>query len=65
MRDPSRIDETLAVIEQLWRRFPDWRLGQLISNIAGGDNRVFYIEDEPLTQTAFEMIQDAIREETR
>ena len=34
MRDPHRISEVLDEVEQLWRRHPDWRLGQLICNLA-------------------------------
>lgn len=34
MRDPDRIPSVLAEIEQLWQRHPDWRLGQLICNLA-------------------------------
>jgi hypothetical protein len=34
MRDPDRISHVLAKVEQLWRAYPDWRLGQLIANVA-------------------------------
>ena len=46
MRDPNRIPEVLARIERVWRRFPDLRLGQLISNAVYCDP--FHIEDERL-----------------
>ena len=31
-RDPKRIDPTLRLIGQLWRQFPEMRLGQLLLN---------------------------------
>ncbi len=34
MRDPQRISEVLACVEELWRLHPDWRQGQLVSNVA-------------------------------
>jgi uncharacterized protein YihD (DUF1040 family) len=34
MRDPSRIDEMLDVLGQVWKAHPDLRLGQLV-NTAG------------------------------
>jgi organic radical activating enzyme len=48
MRDPNRIPEVLAEIERLWRMVPDWRLGQLIVNVAGGDP--FNVEDDRLIE---------------
>jgi hypothetical protein len=46
MGDSNRIRRILAKVEALWLQNPDLRLGQLVSNVAGGDDRVFYIEDE-------------------
>src|SRR5438094_242138 len=34
MRDPERITDVLAHVEELWRQYPDWRLGQLLCNVA-------------------------------
>ena len=34
MRDPQRISTVLKEIERLWQLHPDWRIGQLISNVA-------------------------------
>ena len=45
-RDPDRIDKVLATIRAIWRRFPDWRLGQLLANaIPDYEHNMFYIED--------------------
>ena len=50
MRDPKRIDKFCDLLQELWKRVPDWRFGQLISNLGrqlewtpGG---FFYAEDE-------------------
>ena len=47
MRDPNRIKPILERLEKQWLKVPDWRLGQLISNVIGGAD-TFYIEDENL-----------------
>jgi hypothetical protein len=52
MNSPQRA-ELLAAIEELSRRYPDWRLGQLIANVAGwADQEVWDVEDEQLLQAA-------------
>jgi len=32
MRDPKRIDRILRLIKKIWKKHPDYRLGQLLSN---------------------------------
>lgn len=47
MRDINRIPEVLAELGKLWYKYPDWRFGQLISNVAS-DNKysdIFFPED--------------------
>ena len=46
MRDPKRIDEMLSTISEIWHKYPDLRLCQLLGNCfpAGGD--LYYIEDD-------------------
>ena len=45
--------ELLATIAELLRRYPDWRLGQLVANVAGwADQEVWDIEDEHLLEAA-------------
>lgn len=48
MRDPRRIKRILALLENAWQEVPDWRLGQLISNIARdvGWSDAYYLEDD-------------------
>ena len=52
MRDPNRIPRVLELLEKVWKEFPDWRLGQLIENIARelGWNDAFYMEDDVLQE---------------
>jgi hypothetical protein len=43
--------ELLAVISTLGQRYPDWRLGQLVANVAGwSDKEIWEIEDEQLLE---------------
>ena len=51
MRDPKRIDDFLKRLGECWKQVPDWRFGQLISNVkdfAYDDwpQDMFFIEDE-------------------
>ena len=50
MRDPQRIPRVLDLLEKVWAEVPDWRLGQLIENIARdiGWNDAYYMEDDDL-----------------
>jgi hypothetical protein len=49
MRNPDRIAEVLAKVEQLWRMYPDWRLGQLIANVASwADTDIWDLEEDGL-----------------
>lgn len=50
MRDPNRITRVLDLLEKAWNVVPDWRLGQLIENIARdmGWNDAYYMEDDDL-----------------
>lgn len=49
MRNPHRIDGTLAAIGEVWKRHPDMRLGQLLWALANGDP--FYTEDDALIES--------------
>lgn len=46
MRDPSRIKPFLTSFEALWQRYPDLRFGQLVANIADGDDMWNWEEED-------------------
>jgi uncharacterized protein YihD (DUF1040 family) len=53
MRDPRRIPEVLESIRTAWERYPDLRLGQLITNaVIEGTGRpdAFYVEDAEMVK---------------
>ena len=47
MRDPKRIDRICDLLKILWKQVPDWRLGQLISNVIEQQS-LYFIEDEDM-----------------
>ena len=52
MNNQLRAD-LLAAIAELCQRYPDWRLGQLIANVAGwADQEIWDVEDQQLLQAA-------------
>ena len=53
MRNPERIPKILKELENFWEQNPDWRLGQVISNLSYeimGSNDPFYLEDTDLLE---------------
>lgn len=53
MRDPNRIPTTIKKLEELWKRNPDYRLGQLIMVIARTGEHcpgLFHLEDDKLIE---------------
>lgn len=53
MRDIDRIPEILKELEEFWKQVPDWRLGQVISNLSYdlvGTNDPFYVKDKDLLE---------------
>ena len=57
MRDIKRIDKVLKVLDDNWKKLPDWRLGQLICNMqsAAGDD-FFYVEDDEFADMVEEYV---------
>ncbi len=50
--------DLLAVIAQLRERYPNWRFGQLIANIAGWtDQEIWDVEDEQFMEAARQHLQ--------
>ena len=58
MRSPQRIFPLLEKIVVLWLRYPDMRLGQLLSSLTKEGEDIFYLEDEELTVRLQEKIND-------
>jgi hypothetical protein len=57
--------ELLAAVEELCRRYPTWRLGQLIANVAGwADQDIWDVEDDQLLQSARSHLQQLAPTET-
>jgi uncharacterized protein YihD (DUF1040 family) len=56
MRDPKRIEKTLAIIRMAWLTNPDLRLTQLICNTVIGKSaedrlkHLYFMEDEELAE---------------
>jgi hypothetical protein len=45
--------DLFAILAELSSRYPDWRMGQLIANVAGwADQDVWDVEDDQLLQAA-------------
>lgn len=45
MRDRRRIHEIISLLEEIWDANPDWRFGQLISNVMGEIMHKYSIKD--------------------
>lgn len=46
-RPPERIPAMLLVLSDVWKRYPDLRLGQLIENVCTGTD-LYNVEDDVL-----------------
>jgi hypothetical protein len=52
MKADGRSD-LIAALAELSRRYPDWRIGQLVANVAGwADEDVWDVDDERLLAAA-------------
>jgi hypothetical protein len=64
MNSQQRV-ELLAAVAELCQRYPDWRLGQLVANVAGwADQDIWDVEDEQLLEAARLHLQQLKRSET-
>lgn len=55
MRNPKRIDKFCDELKEVWHQFPDWRFGQLMSNMMGeycakNGRDVFYLEEPEMME---------------
>ena len=62
MRDTNRIYKFCNELARLWSQVPDWRFGQLITNITNDmqSTEFFYIEDDEMMK----VIKSCFGEET-
>jgi hypothetical protein len=64
MNSQQRAD-LLAAIAELCQRYPDWRLGQLVANVAGwAGQEIWDVEDEQLLEAARLHLQQLAPSET-
>lgn len=50
-RPKERVERMLNAIQELWQRFPDWRLGQLLVNVSQRfEANPYYVEDSLLEE---------------
>lgn len=49
MRNPQRIKPILERIEEIWKKHPDLRLGQIMANLDSCS--LYYIEDDELADS--------------
>ena len=65
MRDPKRITPLLTELEKQWKRFPDWRFGQLIENIKRfySVDDLFFIEDDKMLELIKNFMTEKEKEE--
>lgn len=52
MTDPDRIEKILALLEAVWKKYPDFRLGQLLINVKGYEEShdLWHLEDDVLIE---------------
>lgn len=61
MRNPNRIPVMLEVLEEIWKKSPDLRLGQLMFIITDKyfkDRDTFNIEDDELLKVLFKLKEE-------
>lgn len=63
MRNPDRIDGYCNRLAAMWKKVPDWRFGQLISNLFGEyyaktQRDIFFPEDEELFSALEEVFNE-------
>lgn len=68
MRNPNRIDLFCKTLAELWHLVPDWRFGQLMSNMLGGyvseKNRdIFFTEDDEMLEYFRQYIEGSYEKE--
>jgi hypothetical protein len=61
--DPNCQTDLFAALAELSRRYPDWRIGQLVANVAGwADEDIWDVDDERLLAAATAHLQQQATE---
>ena len=64
MRDPKRIDEMTALLNEVWHKYPDLRFWQLLAVIpmykVWKGNDLFYVEDDKTAEALKKMIEEGL-----
>lgn len=60
MRDPKRIPKILSVLEKIWIKCPDLRLGQIIHNAHPSNSDLFYVEDDVMLEALERFLEAAV-----
>lgn len=50
MRDPKRIKRICKLIEKVWNKVPDQRLGQFLSNYVFGHHTDIFFQEDNITE---------------
>lgn len=58
-RNPDRITPMMAKVEEIWKKVPQLRLGQLLGNCAKSEIQLYYMEDDVLLEKLEAMYKDA------
>jgi len=58
MRDPNRINRVLDVIRRIWTKNPDLRFTQMILNVGGDNEDIFFLEDDELAERLVALYSD-------
>jgi len=62
-RDPARIAGLLKALEEVWRDYPDWRLGQIIVNATRYSRpsfvcpEIFHLEDDDMLKGMEDLVK--------
>ena len=69
MRNSNRICPACIKLAEIWSKVPDWRLAQLLTNVAVAyqhkyGNTPFYVEDEEYLKFMEDYIHDYFEEPT-
>lgn len=66
MSTPIDRSDLLRALAELGRRYPEWRFGQLVSNVAGwADVDAWDVEDEQLLAAARQHLEQAAEREAK